>query len=98
MSDKWKHDNWHMDECNRHKCGAKEIDSCPYCRITKLQARLEADADRRVNEAIGCTYATMCEIQLRSHFYGFPDGKDITQIEFPEIAESVIKALEVNDE
>ena len=55
---------------------------------------LRKDADRRVHEAIGCTYATMCEIQLRSHFYGFPDGKDITQIEFPEIAESVLTALD----
>jgi hypothetical protein len=54
---------------------------------------LRKDENRKALEAIGCTYATMCEIQLRSHLYGFPDGKDITQIEFPEIAENVQKAL-----
>ena len=40
MSDKWKHDNWHNNENNKHKCGIAEIDNCPYCRITELEGLL----------------------------------------------------------
>ncbi len=47
---------------------------------------LHKESDRRVREAIGCTYAAMCTYAM--------NGKDVTNIEFPEIAENVQKALE----
>jgi hypothetical protein len=43
------------------------------------------DADRQVREAIGCTYAAMCTYAM--------SGKDICEVDFPEIAEGVSKAL-----
>ena len=41
MSDKWKHDNWHNNQANRQKCGKRELEACPYCRITELQQDVE---------------------------------------------------------
>ena len=43
MSDKWKHDNWHNNENNKHKCGIAEIDNCPYCRIVDLEWFLQME-------------------------------------------------------
>ena len=53
-----------------------------------LCAQMDHDADLagvKVSEAIGCTYATMCTYAM--------NGKDITKVEFPEIAETVQAAL-----
>ena len=41
MGDKWKHDNWHNNQANRQKCGKRELEACPYCRITELQQDVE---------------------------------------------------------
>jgi hypothetical protein len=40
---------------------------------------------QKIREAVGCTYAAMCTYAM--------NGKDITKVEFPEIAEGVMKAL-----
>ena len=58
--------------------------------LDKKIQRLQAENERlkEVAEAIGCTYAVLCTYAM--------NGKDITEIEFPEIADTVLKALEQN--
>ena len=63
--------------------GWKKCPSCMHQRIKEL----EAESDRKVREAVGCTYASMCTYAM--------NGKDITKVDFPEIAEGVLKALGV---
>lgn len=54
-------------------------------RLTKKQREY---VNERIREAVGCTYASMCTYAM--------NGKDITKVDFPEIAEGVLKALGVD--
>ena len=63
----------------------------PECKLCKGEACIYCQhMKRRIREVIGCTYAVMCTYAMA--------GKDITEIEFPEIADIVTKTLELEIE
>ena len=66
MSDKWKHDNWHNNENNKHKCGIAEIDNCPYCRIKELEEKIgfvQTCKEHIVDDDIDCPICRIEELE-----------------------------------